>query len=68
MSSLHAGAEPNGTLLVDLECYRPVDLLEGARAEPLIGWLQGHPQVEVLARDRAGAFASAGQSALPNAL
>ena len=36
-------------------CYRlsHVDLFEGIAAQDLTAWLQDHPQVEVLARDRA---------------
>ncbi|MFQ6031033.1 MAG: ISL3 family transposase, partial [Dehalococcoidia bacterium] len=56
------------TLLVDLERHRPVDLFEGLSAEPFTRWLQQHPQIEVLARDRAWAYALAGRIALPQAL
>ena len=56
-----------GTLLVDLERRVPVDLFEGIAARDLTAWLQGHPQVEVLARDRAWAYRLAGQTALPEA-
>jgi transposase/predicted transcriptional regulator len=57
-----------GTILVDLERHRPIDLLEGAEAEPFTQWLLHYPQVEVLARDRGWAYALAGHTALPNAL
>jgi transposase len=43
------------TLLVDLERHQPVAVLEGRTAEPLMQWLQAHPTVMVLARDRADA-------------
>ena len=56
------------TLLVDLERHRPIDLFEGRNAAPFTRWLQDHPQVEVLARDRAWAYALAGRIALPQAL
>ncbi|GHE14505.1 transposase family protein [Streptomyces alanosinicus] len=45
------------TLLVDLEARRPVDVLPGRDAEPLASWLAGHPEIEVICRDRAGAYA-----------
>ena len=56
-----------GTLMVDLERRVPVDIFEGIAAKDLTAWLQGHPQVEVLARDRAWAYRLAGQTALPQA-
>lgn len=56
-----------GTLVVDLERRRPVDLFEGVRAQDLTQWLLGNPQVEVLARDRAWAYRLAAQTALPKA-
>src|SRR5918911_4145787 len=42
------------TILVDLERHEPIDVLLGREAEPLVSWLQAHPGVEVLVRDRAG--------------
>ena len=56
-----------GTLVVDPERRIPVDLFEGIAAQDLTAWLQDHPQVEVLARDRAWAYQLAGQTALPEA-
>ncbi len=53
---------------MDLERHRPIDLLEGAKAEPLIHWLKPRSQVSVLARDRAGAYALAGHIGAPQAL
>ena len=57
-----------GTILVDLENHQPVDILEGKQAEPLTQWLAEHPGAEILARDRAEAFALAGRTAAPTAL
>ncbi len=56
-----------GTLMVDFERRVPVDIIEGIAAKDLTSWLQGHPQVEVLARDRGWAYRLAGQTALPQA-
>jgi transposase len=57
-----------GTLLVDLERRQPVAVLEGRTAEPLMKWLQEHPTVAILVRDRAEAYAMAGRRAAPEAL
>lgn len=57
-----------GTLLVDLEQRRPIVVLEGRTAEPLTTWLQAHPTVAILVRDRADAYARAGRQAAPDAL
>jgi hypothetical protein len=57
-----------GTLLVDLESRQPIAVLEGRTAEPLIQWLQVHPAIAVLVRDRADAYALAGRVAAPDAL
>jgi transposase len=55
------------TLLVDLETRRPVDVLDGREAAPLVAWLRAHPGVEVVARDRAEAYADGATQAAPGA-
>jgi transposase len=48
-----------GTMLCDLEQGCTLDLLPDRQAETLAGWLKEHPGVEIVARDRAGAYADA---------
>jgi len=46
-----------GAILIDLEGRVPIDLLADREAETLKKWLLAHPGVEIISRDRGGAFA-----------
>ncbi|WP_162272731.1 transposase [Nocardia lijiangensis] len=46
-----------GTILIDIESRRPVDVLGDRTAGTLATWLQAHPGVEIVCRDRAGVYA-----------
>lgn len=56
-----------GTILVDLEKRRRIDPLQGREAAPLEEWLKKHPEIEVIARDRAGAYADGARKGAPQA-
>jgi transposase len=57
-----------GTVLVDCESRRVIDLLPGRDAAPLTAWLHGHETPEVICRDRASAYAEAAKTAAPEAV
>jgi transposase len=57
-----------GTLLVDLEQHRPIDLLADASAESFVAWLQAHPSVEIVSRDRGTTYADGATRGAPQAL
>ena len=57
-----------GTILVDLETHQPIALLEDRKAETLVTWLEAHPGIEVLSRERSKTYKSAMDKAAPNAV
>jgi transposase len=56
-----------GTLLMDLEQRRVIDLLPDRSQDTLAQWLHGHPEVRLISRDRGGDYAAACSSAAPRA-
>jgi transposase len=57
-----------GTIICDLERRRVVDLLPDREVGTIERWLESHPGITVIARDRAGGYAQAASAAAPDAV
>jgi len=57
-----------GTILIDMETSRPIELLTSRESTDLKGWLKKYPDVKIVTRDRAGSYSSAINEVCPDAI
>ena len=57
-----------GTIVVDLERRQPIEVFIGRETDAVLAWMRANPSIEIVARDRAGAYAEAADIALPAAV
>lgn len=57
-----------GTILVDLEKHKAIDLLPDRESETLEKWLKNYPGIEIISRDRAGNYAEGATKGAPQAI
>ncbi len=56
-----------GTILVDLQTHQVIDLLPDRTVETGTSWMQAHPELEIVSRDRGGNYAAAARQGAPQA-
>lgn len=47
------------TILVDLQTHQVLDVLADRTTETSAAWMQAHPELEMVSRDRGGDYAAA---------
>jgi transposase len=57
-----------GTVVIDSESHRALDVLPDRTADTVADWLTQHPDLQVVCRDRAGAYAEAARVGAPQAV
>lgn len=54
-----------GTIIVDLRTHKIIDLLPERSVESVVAWLEAHPEVEVVSRDRGGTYVDGATQGAP---
>lgn len=56
-----------GSILVNLETHKSIDLLADREAESVQRWMAAHPEIEVVSRDRGGVYIDGATLGAPQA-
>lgn len=56
-----------GSILVDLQTHKVLEILPDRTAETAAAWMAEHPELEIVSRDRGGDYAAAARKAAPQA-
>jgi transposase len=56
-----------GTILIDMETSKPIDILHSRESKDLKKWLSKYPDVKIVTRDRASSYSSAINEVCPDA-
>jgi transposase len=54
-----------GSIIVDLQTHKIIDLLPERSVESVIAWLEDHPEVEIVSRDRGGTYVDGATQGTP---
>lgn len=57
-----------GTIIVDLQRKKVIDLLPVRESETICQWLKEHQEVEIISRDRGGPYSKGAQDGAPQAI
>jgi transposase len=56
-----------GTILVDMQSHKALDLLPDRKAETAKAWMKAHPEIKLVSRDRGGEYAAGAREGAPQA-
>jgi len=57
-----------GTILVNMQTHQVIDMLPDRKTETVAQWMQLHPEIELVSRDRGTDYAAAARSGAPQAI